>query len=84
MNRFEILPSSPMVQAIEDTDKPRKIGIVKYPWRYLAVGRSFKIPLSENVKFTTINNSCYKWSKKLDRTFRAFQHDDCIEVARIK
>lgn len=84
MTKFPILQSSPAAKVIEDTDKPRKIGAEKYPWRYLSVGSSYKVPLDGEVKFSTINNSCYKWSKKLNCVFRAFLHDDCIEVARIK
>lgn len=84
MTKFEILPSSDKVLTIDGTNKPRKVGDEKYPWRCLPVGNSFKIPQSEMVKFNTINNSCYRWSKKLNCVFRAFQHEDCIEVARIK
>lgn len=87
MTKFNIFPSSPTAlsnKATDGTNKLRVVGAEKYPWRSLPVGKSFSIPLDGNVKFETINNSCYKWSKKLNCIFRAFKHETCIEVARLR
>ena len=84
MSDFNIFPSSPAALSIEGDNKPKAVGMVKYPWRSLPVGKSFSIPLDGNVKFETINNNCYKWSKKLNCIFRAFKHETCIEVARLR
>ena len=67
-----------------DLIKPRK-KVSKYPWRSLEIGKSFIIPNDGSVKFKTIEDSCYKWSKKLNRIFRAANHGEHgIEVGRLE
>ena len=75
-----VYPSSPAAT----TKKPPKIGIPKYPWHSLEVGQSFLVAPGE-ANWTTISGSCYKWSKKLGKKFRAINHgDEGIEVARLE
>lgn len=75
-----VYPSSDLALA----PKPTKVGASKYPWRTLEEGQSFLVKPNE-ANWTTISTACYKWSKKLNKKFRAFDHGaDGIEVARIK
>ena len=85
MDNFTFFDSSATALAMDDPSTYRKIGIEKYPWRSLPVGKSFHINITEGQpKFNTIQNSCYKWSEKLGRKFRAVNHGDKgIEVARL-
>lgn len=79
MNR-PVYPSSDLAKAT----KPPKIGTAKYPWRSLEEGQSFLVATNE-ANWITISTSCYKWSKKLNRKFRAVNHGEKgIEVARLK
>jgi len=74
-----VYPSSPLAQ----TPKAPVQFAAKYPWRTLEVGQSFLVAPNE-ANWTTISTSCYKWSKKLNKKFRAFNHGaDGIEVARL-
>lgn len=74
-----VYPSSDLALA----PKTPKIGTAKYPWRSLEVGKSFLVAPDE-ANWTTISTSCYKWSKKLGRKFRAVNHGEKgIEVARL-
>lgn len=78
-----VYPSSPLALATNNPDDKPKFGTAKYPWRNLEVGSSFLVAPNE-ANMTTISTSCYKWSKKLNRKFRAFDHGDKgIEVARL-
>lgn len=78
MSKFEIFDSSDAVTV------EKKIGAEKYPWLQLPVGKSFFIRKSEHpVKIATIRTSCSRWSKKLGRHFRAVEHAEGIEVARL-
>lgn len=64
--------------------KATRIGTAKYPWRSLDVGMSFLVAPNE-ANWITISTSCYKWSKRLGRKFRAVNHgENGIEVARLK
>lgn len=74
-----VYPSSDLAKA----PRQPKIGTAKYPWRSLEVGQSFLVAPNE-ANWITISTSCYKWSKKLERKFRAVNHgEQGIEVARL-
>ena len=78
MTEFLIVNST---DAAKTKEKP-KVFTAKYPWRTLTSGQSFIIPTDVPVKFKTIEDSCYKWSKKLKKKFRAVDHGEHgIEVA---
>lgn len=78
-----VFTSSDTAKSLADTKKSTVIGTAKYPWRYMEVGQSFHVTTGE-ATWTTISTSCYKWSKKLNRKFRAVNHGDAgIEVARL-
>jgi hypothetical protein len=73
------VPSSAAAKALAEPAKT----IAKYPWRTMEVWESFAVAPNE-ATWTTINTSCYKWSKKLNKKFRAINHGDKgIEVARL-
>jgi hypothetical protein len=80
-DKFPIYDSSPIVTNSEEIK--RSTGNSKYPWYLLDVGKSFTIKDSD-VGYNTIVTSCYRWSKKLKRTFKAYKHDGVIEVARLQ
>lgn len=77
--------SRPVYPSSDLASKPKinTVGIVKYPWRSLEEGQSFLVAPNE-ANWITISTSCYKWSKKLGRKFRAINHGEKgIEVARL-
>ncbi len=77
--------SRPVYPSSDLALKPAKpvVGILKYPWRTLEEGQSFLVEPNEG-NWTTISTSCYKWSKKLGKKFRAVNHGEKgIEVARL-
>lgn len=77
-------PSSTKALSLNNLTRGTKIGIKKYPWRDLEIGTSFHVNPNE-ANFTTISTSCYKWSKKLGKKFRAVDHgENGIEVARLE
>ena len=76
-------PSSAAARDMENLKRNPNIGIEKYPWRSMEVGTSFHVAPNE-ANYKTISTSCYKWSKKLGKRFRAVNHgENGIEVARL-
>lgn len=77
-------PSSDTARAMNDPNRPPRVGTAKYPWHSLKVLESFHVAPNE-ANFTTISTSCYKWSKKLGKKFRAIDYGEKgIEVARLE
>lgn len=75
--------SSDIALSMDDPNRKPKFGTTKYPWRSMAVGTSFHVDIKE-ANYKTISTSCYKWSKKLNKKFRAIDHkENGIEVARL-
>lgn len=83
MTTRPVFKSSPQALSMSDPSSSPKVGRKKYPWQTLAIGESFLVAPNE-ANWNTISKSCYKWSKKLNKKFRAVDHGaDGIEVARL-
>ena len=81
---FEFFDSSPKAKTVDADGARAQIGIEKYPWRALPIGKSFFIDAKlEPVKLQTIQSAASRWNKKLNRCFRVVKHDSGIEVARL-
>jgi hypothetical protein len=81
---FEFFDSSERAKTVDPDGSRPQIGVEKYPWRSLPVGKSFFINTKENtVKLQTMQSAASRWSKKLAKVFRVVKHDDGIEVARL-
>jgi hypothetical protein len=81
---FAFVDSSERAKTIDADGTKAQIGIEKYPWRSLPVGKSFFVDTKENeVKLQTMQSAASRWSKKLNRKFRVIKWPNGIEVARL-
>lgn len=90
--KFNFFKSSAKAKTIDADGAKAQIGAEKYPWRTLPEGESFFINTKEHVvKLSTIQSAASRWSKKLNRKFRAVKWEEDeennikegIEVARL-
>lgn len=81
---FPIFDTSEKAKTVDADGSRPQIGAEKYPWRALMEGKSFFIDTKTNaVRLQTMQSAASRWSKKLNRRFRAVAHDGGIEVARL-
>lgn len=81
---FDIIDSSERARTVDADGARAQIGIEKYPWRSLPIGKSFYVDTEKNtVKLQTMQSAASRWSKKLNRQFRAIKWEKGIEIARL-
>lgn len=81
---FPIFDTSEKAKIVDADGSRPQIGAEKYPWRSLPEGKSFFIDTKIHVvKLQTMQSAASRWSKKLNRRFRAVAHEGGIEVARL-
>lgn len=81
---FDFVDSSDRAKTVDADGAKAQIGLEKYPWRSLPVGKSFFIDTkTSQVKLSTLQSSASRWSKKLNRKFRVVKWEGGIEVARL-
>ncbi len=81
---FPFFDASPLAKTIDADGAQAQIGVEKYPWRSLPVGKSFCIYANICVvKKQTMQSAASRWSKKLARRFRVVKHEWGLEVTRL-
>lgn len=81
---YKLFAASSRAMAISEDGN--QIGLEKYPWRSLPVGKSFIVDTRASpVKLQTLQSSASRWSKKLGKRFRVvdWPENGTIEVARL-
>lgn len=81
MTGFKIVDSSPAATAVSEA----KIKAA-YPFEELSSGKSFLVPITDDLSEVGLRNAASRASKKYNCKFRVIKHAEphnCYEVARI-
>jgi hypothetical protein len=57
------------------TTRANPVGVTKYPWKVIPVGKSFVVP-RENIKFSVLRSLASKSGKVVGKKFRVIDHGE--------
>lgn len=84
MTEFKIVDASPVALAVPEPKEKKEE--VKYPFDALLTGKSFVVPISEDLNVEALRNQASRAAKRMGCKFRVIKHGEphnCYEVARV-